>query len=86
MANNAQDEVDQWKMKLSHVSLMKFLVVEDLRQLGSNWDSFLLTTGIPKDPKGDFPLSTERVISHHIEAIVEKTVREGKTSEALSSQ
>jgi hypothetical protein len=30
----------------------------------SDWDSFLLTAGFPKDPKGDFPLCAERVISH----------------------
>jgi hypothetical protein len=68
MADNAQAEVDQSKRKLSHVSLIKLLVVEELRWLGSNWDSFFLTAGIPKDPKGDFPLPAERVISHRAEA------------------
>jgi hypothetical protein len=36
--------------------------------LGRNWDSFFLTIGIPKDPKGDLSLSAERVIPHHAEA------------------
>jgi hypothetical protein len=54
--------------------------------LGSNWDSFLLTAGIPKDPKGDFPLPAERVISHRAEAGVEEAAQEGKTLEALSPQ
>jgi hypothetical protein len=62
------------------------LVVEELRWLGRNWDSFFLTVGIPKDPKGDFSLSTERVMPHHVEAGVEETAQEGKTLEALSPQ
>jgi hypothetical protein len=86
MADNAQAEVDQSKRKLSHVSLIKLLVVEELRWLGSNWDSFFLTAGIPKDPKGDFPLPAERVISHRVEAGVEEAVQEGKMLEALSPQ
>jgi hypothetical protein len=65
MADNARAEADQPKRKISHVSLIKLLVVEELRRLGNNWDSFLLTAGIPKDPKGDFPLPVERVTSHH---------------------
>jgi hypothetical protein len=48
--------------------------------LGSNWDLFLLTVGIPKDPKGYLSLSTEKVIPHHVEDGVEKTTQEGNTS------
>jgi hypothetical protein len=75
MADNAQAEEDQSKRKLSHVLLIKLLVVEELKWLGSDWDSFFLTTGIPKDPKGDFPLLTERVISHCAKAKVERPHR-----------
>jgi hypothetical protein len=78
--------VNKLTMKLSHVSLIKLLVVEELRRLGSEWDSFFLTVGIPKDPKGDFPLHAERVISHCTEVGLEEVVQEIKTSEALSHQ
>jgi hypothetical protein len=54
--------------------------------LGNNWDSFLLTAGIPKDPKGDFPLPVERVTSHRAEAETGRVAEEGKTLEALSPQ
>jgi hypothetical protein len=73
-------------MKHSHVSLIKFLVVEELRQLGSDWDTFFLIAGIPKDPKRDFPLHAERVISHCTKVGLEEAAREIKTSEALSHQ
>jgi hypothetical protein len=66
--------VDKSKRKLSHVSLIELLVVEELRWMGSNRYSFLLTAGIPKDPKGDFPLHAKRVISHCIEARLEEVV------------
>jgi hypothetical protein len=64
--------MDQPKRKLSHVSLIKLLVVEELRCLGRNLDSVLLTAGIPKDPKGDFQLPGEVVTSHHVEAEARK--------------
>jgi hypothetical protein len=86
MADNAQAEVDKSKRKLSHVSLIKLLVLEELRWLGSDWDSFFLTAGIPKDPKGDFPLRAERVISHHAEVVLEEAAQKERTSEALSPQ
>jgi hypothetical protein len=53
MADNVRAETNQPKKKLSHVSLIKLLIVEELRQLRNNWDSFLLTAGIPRDPRGD---------------------------------
>jgi hypothetical protein len=86
MADNDQAEVDKSKRKLSHVSLIKLLVVEELRWLGSNWDSFFLTVGIPGDPKGYFPLHTERVISQRTEAGLGEDAQEGKTLESLSPQ
>jgi hypothetical protein len=52
--------------------LIKLLVVEELRWLGSDSDLFFLTEGIPKDPKGYFSLPMERVISHRTEARVEE--------------
>jgi hypothetical protein len=54
--------------------------------LGNNWDSFLLTADIPRDPKGDSPLLAEKVTSHHAEAEIGRTVEEGKTLEATSPQ
>jgi hypothetical protein len=86
MENNIQAEEDQLKRKLYHVSLIKLLVVEELRQLESNWDSLFLISCIPKDQKGDLSLSMERVIPYRVEAGVEETAQEGKTSEALSLQ
>jgi hypothetical protein len=86
MADRAWAEAGQSKRRLSHFSLIKFLVVEELRWLGSKWDSFFLTADIPKDPKGDFPLLVKKVISHHAEAGVEEVVQEGKTLEASSPQ
>jgi hypothetical protein len=86
MADNDRAEANQSKMKLSHVSLIKLLVVEELRWLGRNWDSFLLVAGIPKDRKGDFPPPTERVTSHCMKAGVGNVAQEGRTLEALSPQ
>jgi hypothetical protein len=67
MADIVRAEANQPKKKLSHVSLIKLLIVEELRRLGKNWDSFLLTDGIPRDPKGDSPLPVGKVTSHHVE-------------------
>jgi hypothetical protein len=52
----------------------------------SDWDSFSLTTGIPKDKKGIFPLPTGTTTSHRTELGVEGTAQEGRTVEALSPQ
>jgi hypothetical protein len=86
MVDSAQAKEYQSKRKLSHVSLIKLLVVEELRWFDNDWDSFFLTTDIPKDPKGYFPLPTERVISHCVEARVEEAAQEGNMLEALSPQ
>jgi hypothetical protein len=56
-------KADQPKRKISHVSRIKLLVVEELKWARSNWDLFFLIVGIPKDPKGDFPQPMERIIS-----------------------
>jgi hypothetical protein len=60
MADNVRAETNQPKKKLSHVSLIKLLIVEELRRLGNNWDLFLLTADIPRDPRGDSPLPAEK--------------------------
>jgi hypothetical protein len=62
------------------------LVVEELRWLGSNWDSIFLTASIPKYPKGYFPPPVERVTTHHVEARAGNYAQEGRTLEALSPQ
>jgi hypothetical protein len=80
MANSGRAEENQSKKKLSHVSLIKLLRFEELRLLGKNWDSFLLIADIPRDPKGDSPLTIGKVTSHHVE------VEEGNTLEAITRQ
>jgi hypothetical protein len=53
----------------------------------SIWDSFLLTTGIPKNPKGFYPLPVETMISHLVaEPGVEGAMQEGKMLESMSPQ
>jgi hypothetical protein len=47
-----------------HFSLVKLLVVEDLRNLNRDWESFLTSTNIFLYPKGDIPLSIERLASN----------------------
>jgi hypothetical protein len=52
----------------------------------SDWDSFSLTTGIPKDKREIFPLPTGKTTSHRAELGVEGTAQEGRTVEVLSPQ
>jgi hypothetical protein len=52
----------------------------------SDWDSFSLTTGIPKDKRGIFSLPTGTTTSHHAEHGVEGFTQEGRAMEALSHQ
>jgi len=73
MEENTQAETYQPKRKISHVSLIKLLLIEELRQLGNNWDLFLLVADIPKDPKGDFPLPVKKVTSHRTKAEAGRT-------------
>jgi hypothetical protein len=86
MENNVWDEANQPKKKLSHVSLIKLLIVEDLRRLGNNWDSFILIVNIPRDPKGYSPLPMEKVTSHHTEVEIGRVAEEGKKLAAPSPQ
>jgi hypothetical protein len=51
-----------------------------------DWDSFSLTIGIPKDPKGVFPLPAKPMISHRAELRVERPEQAGRIVEALSPQ
>jgi hypothetical protein len=44
----------------------------------SDWDSFSLTTGIPKDKRGIFPLPAGTTTSHCVEPGVEGTAQEGR--------
>jgi hypothetical protein len=48
----------------------------------SDWDSFSLTTGVPKDKKGVFPSPMGTTTSHHAKFGVEGTAQEGRTTEA----
>jgi hypothetical protein len=54
--------------------------------MGNNWDSFLVTTDIPKDPKGYFSLPMKRVTSHRTVAKMGRTMEEGNILESLSPQ
>jgi hypothetical protein len=40
------------------------LVVENLRQINMDWDSSMVPANIPRDPKGDIPLSTRETMLH----------------------
>jgi hypothetical protein len=44
------------------------LVVEELRHLNKEWDSFMISANIPRDPKGDIPLYVEKSSLHNAEA------------------
>jgi hypothetical protein len=55
MAGKVQARVDQLKSSLFHLSLVKLLVVEELRKLNMEWNYFLTLSNIPLDPKGDTP-------------------------------
>ena len=43
------------------------LVVEELRNLNKDWNSFLILPNIPRDPKGDIPLSAKKSTLHSLE-------------------
>ena len=64
MENKFQAKFDQLKSILFHFSLVNLLVVEELRKLNMNWDSFLTSANISLDPKGDNPLSVEKSTSN----------------------
>jgi hypothetical protein len=87
MADNIQAKVDQPGNNLFHFSLIKMLVVEELRHLNKDWDSFMISANIPRDPKGDIPLSVEESMLHSAEARKEYVMgkRKGKEIEDSSS-
>jgi len=86
MADNIQTETNQPKKKLSHVSLIKLIIFEELRQLGNNWDLFLFIAGIHKDAKGDSHLSVEKATSHSTEVEIGRVTEEGNSLKSLSPQ
>jgi hypothetical protein len=47
MANKVQAKTDQLKSSLFHFSLVNLLVVEELRKMNRDWDSFLASANIP---------------------------------------
>jgi hypothetical protein len=61
MADKVQARDDQLKSSFFHFSLVNMLVVEEIRKLHRDWDSFLASTNIPLDPKGDTPFFVERM-------------------------
>jgi hypothetical protein len=63
MADTVQARDDQPKSSLFHFSLVKLLVVEEIRKLNRDCDSFLTSTNISLDPKGDTPFSVEKSTS-----------------------
>jgi hypothetical protein len=71
MADSVQAKENQSKKNLSHISLIKLFIVEELRRLGKEWDSFLFSTDILRDPKGDPPLPTGETASSNAEAGIE---------------
>jgi hypothetical protein len=66
MADNVQAKADHPGNNLSHLSLIKLLVVEELRHLNKDWDSFMILVNIPRDPKGGIPLSTRETTLHSV--------------------
>jgi len=59
MTDKGQARVDQLKSRFFHFSLVKILVVEELKKINRDWDSFLSSSNIPLYPKRDTPLSVE---------------------------
>jgi hypothetical protein len=64
MADKVQARADQLKSSLFHFSLVNLLVVEEIRKINRDWDSFLTSTNISLDPKGDTPLFAEKLTSN----------------------
>jgi hypothetical protein len=52
----------------------------------SDWDSFFLITGIPKDEREIFPSPAGTTTSHHAGLGKEETMQEGRKVDALSPQ
>jgi hypothetical protein len=86
VADNIQAEADQPRKNLFHISLIKLLVVEELRRLDKYWDSFLISADIPRDPKGDLPLPMGETTSRSAGERMEEAAGKGKAIEGSSSQ
>jgi hypothetical protein len=86
MAYIVQAEANQPKKKLSYTSIIKLLIVEKLRGLGKDCDSFLFSTDIPRDLKGDPPLPMGEAASRSAEEGIDGAARKGKIVEILSPQ
>jgi hypothetical protein len=85
MADKVQARVDQLKSSLFHFSLVKLLVVEELRKINRDWESFLTSTNISLDPKGDTPLSAERLASNNSGEKGRSVAEKGKGKEVEGS-
>jgi hypothetical protein len=85
MADNVQAKADQPGNNLSHLSLIKLLVVEELRHLNKDWDSFMISADIPRDPKGDIPLSARETTFHSAGERKEDVMGKGKGKEIEDS-
>lgn len=60
-------------------------MVEELRHLKKEWDYFLTSTNIPRDPKGYIPLYVQEITLHSLEAMKEDVTRERKGKEIEES-
>jgi hypothetical protein len=72
-------------LDLNHGSSPVPTMVEELRWLDKEWDSFMISADIPRDPKGDFPLSTRETTFHNAGERMEGAIEKGKKTEDLSS-
>jgi hypothetical protein len=61
------------------------LVVEELRNLNKDWNSFLISVHIPRDPKEYIPLSTKKSTLHSSEARKEGVTKRRKWKEIEDS-
>jgi hypothetical protein len=85
MEDSVQAKSDQPGNNLFHFSLIKMLVVEELRHLNKDWNYFLISANIPRDPKGDIPLSAEESTLHSSEARKEDVTERRKGKEIEDS-
>jgi hypothetical protein len=77
----SKPRVDQLKSSLFQFSLVKLLVVEELKI----WDSFLSSANIPLDPKRDTPLSAEILSPSFLGQKGESATEKGKGKEVEGS-
>ena len=85
MVDNVQAKADQMGNNVSHFSLIKLLVVEELRHLNKDWDSFMISANIPRDLKGDIPLFARETTLYSVGAIKEDVMRKIKGKEIEDS-